>query len=100
MFSGITGMLQKQGNTEAVPVGRKSVGVTFTSYLYYTTIFNNSQYIKNIDILLFIVKSEKEPRNASSGHTCDDYLLDGRQTHQAGNADPRNTYTMNYIIVK
>jgi hypothetical protein len=50
MFSGITGMLQKQGNTEAVPVGRKSVGVTFTSYPEYTTIFNNSQYIKNIDI--------------------------------------------------
>jgi hypothetical protein len=59
MFSGITGLLQKQGNTEAVPVGRKSVGVTFTSYPEYTTIFNNSQYIKNIDILLFIVKLRK-----------------------------------------
>jgi hypothetical protein len=100
MFSGITGMLQKQGNTEAVPVGRKSVGVTLISYPKYTTIFNNSQYIKNIDILLFMVKLSKEPRNASSGHTRDDYLSDGSQTHQAGHADPRNTYTMNYIIVK
>jgi hypothetical protein len=99
MFSGITGMLQKQGNTEAVPVGRKSVGVTFTSYPKYITIFNNSQYIKNIDILLFI-ETEKEPRSTSSSHTRDYYLSEGRQTHQAGHADPRNTYTMNYIIVK
>ena len=30
--SGITGMLQKQGNTEAVPVGTRSVVVTLNSY--------------------------------------------------------------------
>src|SRR5260221_8228516 len=65
MFSGITGMLQKQGNTEAVPVGRKSVGVTFTSYPKYITIFNNSQYIKNIGILLFIVKLGKNQGKGS-----------------------------------
>jgi hypothetical protein len=69
-------MLQKQGNTEAVPVGRKSVGVTFTSYPKYITIFNNSQYIKNIDILLFI-ETEKEPRSTSSSHTRDYYLSEG-----------------------
>jgi hypothetical protein len=52
MFSGITGMLQKQGNTEAVPVGTRSVVVTLNSYSQYIIIFNNSQYIKNIGIFI------------------------------------------------
>src|SRR5712692_10846813 len=59
MFSGITGMLQKQGNTEADPVGRKSVGVTLILDHSIPQSFNNSQCIKNIGILLFIVKLRK-----------------------------------------
>ena len=45
MLGGITAKIQKQGNTEAGPVGRKSVGGTLISYFKYTTIFNNSQDI-------------------------------------------------------
>ena len=60
MLGGITGMRQKQGNTEAGPVGRKSVGVTLISYSKYTTIFNNSQGINKYSISLFINDIEKE----------------------------------------
>jgi hypothetical protein len=66
MFSGITGMLQKQGNTEAVPVGRKSVGVTLILNHSIPQSFNNSQYIKNIGILLFILKLRKNQGKSSS----------------------------------
>jgi hypothetical protein len=55
MLSGITGMRQKQGNTEAVPVGSKRVVVTLILTHSIPQLYNNSQYIKNIGILLFIV---------------------------------------------
>jgi hypothetical protein len=48
MLGGITGKIQKQGNTEAGPVGSKSVGVTLLSYSKHTTIFNNSQDMENM----------------------------------------------------
>jgi hypothetical protein len=66
MLSGIAGMRQKQGNTEAGPVGRKSVGVTLLSHFKHTTIFNNSQVINKNDILLFINVIKNEPGERSS----------------------------------
>jgi len=65
MFSGITGMLQKQGNTEAVPVGTRSVVVTLNSYSQYIITFNNSQYIKNIGI--FIYNENEKERHPQQG---------------------------------
>jgi hypothetical protein len=65
MFSGITGMLQKQGNTEAVPVGTRSVVVTLNSYSEYIIMFNNSQYIKNIGI--FIHNENEKERHHQQG---------------------------------
>jgi hypothetical protein len=66
MFSGITGMLQKQGSAEAGPVGRKSGVVTLLRIHSIPQSFNNSQYIKNIDILSFMVKLRKNQGKGSS----------------------------------
>jgi hypothetical protein len=47
MLDGITGVIQKQGNTEAVPVGRKRL--VFALFLDYSIaqLFNIRQLYKN-----------------------------------------------------
>ena len=52
MLSGIAGVTQKQGNTEAVPVGRKrSMFTLFLNYII-ARLFNICQVYKKSDILI------------------------------------------------
>ena len=46
MFSGIAGVTQKQGNTEAVPVGRKSVVTALVPDTIITQLFSVCQIYK------------------------------------------------------
>jgi hypothetical protein len=50
MLSGIAGVTQKQGNTEAVPVGRKRYTLFLNSILAQT--FNICQIYKKSDALI------------------------------------------------
>jgi len=55
--SGITGKIQKQGNTEAVPVGRKSVVTALVRNPIITQLLVFVKYIKSL-FLIHLVKME------------------------------------------
>ena len=69
MLGGITGKIQKQGNTEAGPVGKEESDCSF-SCIQYTTINEYKSSIFKITSLVIIKKTRPQQVSRSMGQGC------------------------------
>jgi len=65
-------MRQKQGNTEAVPVGNKSNGVTLVLFLLYHNYLIFVKCIRNVVFIHTKIQSTKEKARHVAKHTGSD----------------------------